>query len=353
MARLNTLTSSLYYMPEMTIEQMNQQLRDFAAHEFFHIVTPLTVHSQEIENFDFNAPKMSQHLWMYEGVTEYFAGHMQVQYGLISPEQYIGMLQEKMTGADHYRNDVPFTEISKLTLDTYHDQYANVYQKGALIGLCLDIKLRGLSNGEYGLRNLMLDLSKKYGKNRAFNDDELFDVITKMTYPEIGEFFDKHVKGSEKLPLEEVLNEVGILYVAEEKFRDYSLGIGNDNITIAELEGKQKLMIANADSMNAMGKALGFQNGDILLKINGEQIPDLGPELGSFIQKNMMGLQEGKTLSYTVMRKDGTGTNKEVELSAPVVKIDMVRKHNLSPSPVATPQQLALRDSWLQASPKE
>jgi predicted metalloprotease with PDZ domain len=72
--------SSLYYMPEMTIEEMKQQLRDFAAHEFFHIVTPLTVHSEEIGDFDFNDPKMSQHLWMYEGVTEYFAGNVQVQY---------------------------------------------------------------------------------------------------------------------------------------------------------------------------------------------------------------------------------------------------------------------------------
>ena len=62
--------SSFYYMPEKTIEEMNQQLRDFAAHEFFHIVTPLTIHSEEIHNFDFNDPKMSKHLWLYEGVTE-------------------------------------------------------------------------------------------------------------------------------------------------------------------------------------------------------------------------------------------------------------------------------------------
>jgi len=344
--------SSLYYMPEATIEQMNQQLRDFAAHEFFHIVTPLTVHSKEIDDFDFNAPKMSQHLWMYEGVTEYFAGNVQVQYGLITPEQYIGMLQEKMIGADHYRNDVPFTVLSKLTLDSLHDQYDNVYQKGALIGLCLDIKLRGLSNGQYGLRNLMIDLSKKYGKNKAFNDDELFDVITKMTYPEIGEFFNKYVKGAEPLPLEEVLNEVGIMYVPEEKIYDYSLGLGNETITIAELDGKPKLQIANAVKLNSMGKAIGFQDGDILMKINGESLPDLGPDFGPFIQRQIMGLQEGKTLSYTVLRKDANNENKEIELSAPVKKIEITRKHNLSPSPMATPQQLALRQSWLQAAPK-
>ncbi len=339
--------SSMYYMPEMTIEETNQQLRDFAAHEFFHIVTPLTVHSQEIDNFDFNSPKMSQHLWMYEGVTEYFAGHVQVQYGLISPEQYIGTLQEKMLTSDQFLNDVPFTQISKETLDKYHDQYYNVYQKGALIGLCLDIKLRKLSKGKYSLRNLMLDLSQKYGKNKAFNDDELFDVITKMTYPEIGEFFNRYVKGTEKLPLAEVLNDVGIRYVEEEPFEDYSLGLGNENVTVTQYEGKPKLQISTTKGMNAMGKALGFKDGDILIKINGDSIPDLGPEFGPFIQDKNIKLPDSKTLSYTVVRKNDNGENKVVELSAPVTKIQQTRRHNMEPSPTATPEQLSLRQSWL------
>ncbi|MGC4020466.1 MAG: hypothetical protein QM734_00230 [Cyclobacteriaceae bacterium] len=134
--------SSVYYMPEQTIDQTKQQLRDFAAHEFFHIVTPLTIHSEEIQFFDFNDPKMSKHLWLYEGVTEYFAGNCQVKYGLITPQQYVKVIQQKMLARSNFRDDVAFTDISKFTLDKYPDQYGNVYQKGALIGMCLDIKLR-------------------------------------------------------------------------------------------------------------------------------------------------------------------------------------------------------------------
>jgi predicted metalloprotease with PDZ domain len=339
--------SSMYYMPEMPIEQMNQQLRDFAAHEFFHIVTPLTVHSEEIDNFDFNAPKMSQHLWMYEGVTEYFAGNVQVQYGLITPEQYLQVLQEKMVTSDQFLNDVPFTDISKFTLDKYHDQYYNVYQKGALIGLCLDIKLRQRSGGKKGLRDLMLQLSEKFGKNKAFKDDELFDEITRLTYPEIGEFFNKYVKGNEKLPLEEVFEAVGLLYKEEEKFMDYTLGIGNADIGVTQVENKPMLQIATTDNLNELGKTLGFQQGDVLLKINGEKIPELGPELGSFIQKQVMSLPSSKTISYTVLRKDDKGEMKEHELSAPVAQVELTRKHLLAFDPEATAEQLAMRDAWL------
>jgi predicted metalloprotease with PDZ domain len=339
--------SSLYYMPEMAIGEMNQQLRDFAAHEFFHIVTPLTVHSEEIGDFDFNDPKMSQHLWMYEGVTEYFAGNVQVKYGLITPEEYLTVLNEKMTGLDQYNNDLPFTDLSKYTLEKYHDQYNNVYVKGALIGLCLDLELRRLSKGKYGLRNLMLDLSKKYGKSVAFKDDALFDEIVKLTYPEIGDFFTRYVKGAEPLPFKKLLNEVGVTYIAEEKFMDYSMGLGNSNINVTPVEGKPFLFVSSDENLNEMGKALGFKKGDILVKMNGQKLPDLGPQLGEFLGGQREFLKEGGKFTYGVLRKDEKGELKEIELSADVVKVELTRKHSIHFNESATPEQLALRDSWL------
>jgi predicted metalloprotease with PDZ domain len=337
----------MYFMPEATIEQMNQQLRDVAAHEFFHIVTPLTIHSEEIGHFDFNDPKMSQHLWMYEGATEYFAGNVQVKYGLITPEQYLEVLHEKMQQMDQYDNTIPFTDLSKYTLDKYHDQYNNVYVKGALIGLCLDLKLRKLSEGKYGLRNLLLDLSKKFGKTKAFQDDQLFTEITNMTYPEIGDFFNKYVKGAEPLPLAEELSWVGVDYTPEEKFKDYSLGLSQADVDVMTYEGKPYLYIAKDDKLNEMGKMLGFKQGDILVKINGEIIPDLGPQLGEFLARQRGSIKEGKPLTFGVLRKDEKGEMKEIELAANAFKVDLSRKHVIEFNNTPTAEQLALRDSWL------
>lgn len=334
--------SSIYYMPEATLAQMEQQLRDFAAHEFFHIVTPLTIHSEEIGTFGFNNPKMSRHLWLYEGLTEYFAGNVQVKYQLISPDEYLQMIQEKMLGAEGYKDNVAFTDLSLGALDKYADQYGNVYQKGALISLCLDIKLRKLSNGKYGMQNLVAELGSKYGVNKSFKDEELFAEITKMTYPEIGDFLNKYVAGSEPLPLQEVLGLAGIIYEKESVRFDYSLGLEQEAVTIAQHEGKPKLAIGNADAVNSQGKALGFRKGDILLKINGETIPDLGPDLGAFIQAQQQKVGEGKTISYTVVRKDEV-----VELSAPCEKSERKSRHNLRFDENATPEQLAVLKSWI------
>jgi predicted metalloprotease with PDZ domain len=341
--------SSFYYMPERTITQMNAQLRDFVAHEFFHIVTPLTIHSEEIGKFDFNNPKMSRHLWLYEGVTEYFAGNVQVKYGLITPEQYLTVIQQKMVQADRFIDNLAFTDLSLGALDKYENQYQNVYLKGALIGMCLDIQLRKLSAGKYGMQNLVADLGKKYGKDKAFNDPELFDEITKLTYPEIGVFLKTYVSGNTPLPYAAILSLAGVMYKAEVIIADYNIGIVQRAISYTMADGKpDKFTIANADALNDQGRALGFKNGDIVLKINGEDVPGiLDPELVQFLDRHQKAMGEGKTLSYTVSRKNAQGVAENVELKAEAIKVERKQYHVISFDPNATPEQLAVRNAWL------
>ncbi len=338
--------SSFYFMPEASIGQMNQQLRDMAAHEFFHIVTPLNIHSEEIHNFDFNDPKMSKHLWLYEGVTEYFASNAQVKYGLITSDDYLDVLREKILTAETFKDTVPFTDISKFTLTQYKDQYYNVYQKGALIGMCLDIKLRQLSKGEYGLQDLIKDLSKKYGKSKAFEDDKLFDEITAMTYPEIGEFFKKYVEGSERLPLKDVFELVGVNYIEKFISPELSLGLESSAVTVTQTEDGPKLAIANTETLNDQGKALGFKKEDIILKINGEIIP-YNEQFRDFFERQQQSLEVGKKLSFGVLRKNETGSLEEVELTADVMIVNREVRHLLGMNDQATPEQIALRKSWM------
>jgi predicted metalloprotease with PDZ domain len=339
--------SSFYYMPEKAIDDMKQQLRDFAAHEFFHIVTPLNIHSEEIHKFDFNDPKMSRHLWMYEGVTEYFAGNVQVKYGLIPREQYLNVLSGKMVIADNFLDEVPFTDISLFTLDKYQDQYYNVYMKGALIGMCLDIKLRKLSGGKYGMQNLMADLSKKFGKDQAFEDDELFADIEKLTYPEIGEFLKRYVAGPEKLPFDEVFPLVGVKHEASVPDKKYSIGFGSSALALAEINGEARLKLAKASGITEQGRSLGLQADDILLKVNNTPIAGEVSEMTGVIFQNFQALKEGEQLSFTVSRKDAQGNEEIKELTAPVKMIDSVKKHVLSFDENASAEALATREAWL------
>jgi hypothetical protein len=69
-----------------------------------------------------------------------------------------------------------------------------------------------LSNGKYGLREVLLNLIKKYGKGNPFNEKTFFDDLAAMTFPEIKDFTNKHIVNNEPFPHEEYLSKIGLSY---------------------------------------------------------------------------------------------------------------------------------------------
>ncbi|HAS42565.1 MAG TPA: peptidase M61 [Microscillaceae bacterium] len=205
--------SSLYLFAALNdeLDPIASLVRKIASHEFFHIITPLNIHSEKIANYDFNHPKMSEHLWLYEGMTEYATIHMPIKQKMQGISEFFRVVRQKIVDSRRFNNHLSFTQMSKNILKQ-SKQYYNVYLKGALIGMCLDIRLRELSKGKYGTQNLMQDLANKYGKHKPFKDSELITEITKMTYPEIQHFFTDHVINAKTLPIKEYLFKVGIQY---------------------------------------------------------------------------------------------------------------------------------------------
>lgn len=192
-------------------EYLAKSVIDVVAHEFFHIVTPLSIHSEDIHYFDYNNPTFSKHLWMYEGVTEYFAQHFQVYEGLVNEQEFYNIMARKINVSKYYDDSMSFTEMSENIIDEqYASSFYNVYQKGALIGMCLDILIREGSHGERSLLTLMKELSVEYGINKPFVDDAIISEISKMTYPSIAEFFKNHVEGNTPIPYNEIFEKVGL-----------------------------------------------------------------------------------------------------------------------------------------------
>jgi predicted metalloprotease with PDZ domain len=264
-------TSTTVVMPEMLpSDQMAESLKDVVSHEFFHIVTPLTIHSNEIHNFDFNNPKMSKHLWMYEGVTEYFANLFQVNQSLITEQEFYDRMTDKIRQASALDDTMPFTKMSAGVLqDPYKDQYLNVYQKGALIGMCLDIIIREKSNGARGILDLMQKLSKEYGAKKPFNDEELFDKIVALTYPEVKTFLDTHVDGSVPIPYDKYFEKMGISQTKTKKAGNVFLKGEVPYITVNP-QTKEIIVLPSAD-LPDFYKTLGIKNGDIITEVNAKK----------------------------------------------------------------------------------
>lgn len=261
-------TSTTVVMPEMMpLDQLKEQLKDVVSHEFFHIVTPLTIHSNEIQFFNYNAPKMSEHLWMYEGVTEYFANLFQINQGLINEDEFYTRIAEKIASSRGFDDTMAFTKMSKNILQApYKDAYYNVYLKGALIAMCIDIQMRESSNGERGILDLMKALSKEYGNNKPFNDNELFAKITALSYPAVGQFLNTYVAGTTPIPYEAYFAKVGVTKTTVKQPGNPFL---KDQQTpyIGVNPAKEIYLLTEVENNDFM-KTLGLKPNDIIVSIN-------------------------------------------------------------------------------------
>ncbi len=333
-------TSTVVVLPEtMPEEALETTMTDVISHEFFHILTPLSIHSEEIHYFDYNDPEMSQHLWMYEGVTEYFANLFQVNQGLITNDEFYGRMAEKIKTSKTFNDTMSFTIMSENILeDRYKDSFYNVYQKGALIGMALDIRLRELSDGEEGLLDLMKELSNKYGQDRPFEDDELIDDIVDLTYPEIQEFFDRYVSGSTPIPYDNFLAKVGIEEQEVQIETSYFL-----KGQVPYIDGKpstKEVFFREHIAFNSFLNELGVQGGDILRSINGKEY---NMENVYSLINDSLSWEGGQEVSFVVER-DGEEITLEGEVFEPTDTEVILSEMDLPPDS----GQVQLRNSWLQ-----
>ena len=256
--------SSTYALPDMP--QYLPVLKNIIAHEFMHILSPLHLHSNVLANFDYSNPvSEDKHVWLYEGVTEWVSYIMQVKSGVVTIDDYLNYLSDKAINSDNYDSAYSLARISReWSTDEGNKQYGNIYQLGALTAAMLDIKLIQLSDGSKGLREVYLELIKKYGKENPFDNDTFFDTLVDMTYPEISDFIDKHIMNNTPFDFEKDFAAIGIKYFAK-KISDnkeplFGLQFGTNN---------NKYVIHGFSKEH---KDFGLKVGDVVEKVFGEVV---------------------------------------------------------------------------------
>ena len=332
-------TSTVVVLPEaMPITELEKYLTDIVSHEFFHIISPLNVHSEEIHYFDYNDPQMSQHLWMYEGVTEYFANLFQVTEGLISEEEFLERIAEKIDTSMNFDDTMSFTEMSKNILEEeYSPSYYNVYLKGALIGMALDLELRELSGGSYGVLDLMKDLIQEYGVDHPFKDEELFDVIVAKTYPQIADFFDVYVSGTTPIPYASYFEKVGVTEESTTEEVGYLL---DGQVPLIDADQVSKELFFRKDiPVSSTFKEMGIQPGDIIKSINGT---DYTLDNAYALISTSFSWDENTDLTIRIKRGE-----EDLEVSGKATT-PMQEKKKLAMKDLAgNDERLKLRNAWL------
>jgi len=324
--------SSEYVLKEDEFsKKVGEEVTSIAAHEFFHVVTPLNIHSELIEQFNFVTPTPSEHLWLYEGVTEWASNAMQLRGQIMDLPTYLDQ-QSKKISIDK-QLDTTYT-LSQLGLTCFTDegqkQYFNIYNRGALVAGLLDIRLLELSKGTRGLREVVNELATTYGPNKAFPEKEFFAIFTQKTYPEIADFFNRYVKAAEPLPFTEYYGKLGINYSP-------ALATGRKTVSrgfgVRPVEGKLILSKLSEAALKA-----GLQENDEWVGYNRQPL-SMG-NAGAVIEQ-MSQLTPADSYEMTIRRN-----GQELTIKNAMVETDEVKRFAFQVNPQATPEQLKLREIW-------
>src|SRR4030095_7327553 len=137
-------------------ERDYQGFLGLVAHEFFHLWNVKRIRPDALGAFDYSQENYSKLLWAAEGITDYYADIALRRADLITDNEYLTSLARAMQSMQQTPGRLVQggAESSFDTWIKYYRQDENsvnsqvsYYDKGALLGLLLDLEIRKRSGG--------------------------------------------------------------------------------------------------------------------------------------------------------------------------------------------------------------
>jgi predicted metalloprotease with PDZ domain len=263
---LEHLNSTTISLPATVLKDNLVSGASVTAHEFFHLWNVKRIRPKVLGPFDYTQPVRTNALWFSEGVTSYYADLTQVRTGLITPQRFLDLQAEQMKRLQSNPDRLK-TTVEKASWEIWERGYSNrgvnYYNKGQLLGLLLDLRLRHETGNKKSLDDVFRYLNQHYAKRGiGFEEDELSKIAGKIAGKDLSDFFMKYVGGVEELPYQKYLAWAGI-EVKSEKKRLASMG----NVRIA---GERNLVMV-LDETSPAAQA-GLQRRDLIKEIDGHAI---------------------------------------------------------------------------------
>jgi predicted metalloprotease with PDZ domain len=200
----------------------------------------------------------------------------------------------------------------------------NYYVKGYLVGVALDLELRGRSDNQVTLDDVMRAMWDAYGAvGVAYEPRDFCLMAEKLLGESMDEFWARYLRGKDDFDWERLLAHAGL----ELRVRDAA--------PIMQVVPKQVEAGLRLENVTAGGAAqeAGLQIGDVLVAVGDRRATvELLTNLRAFHAP-------GEEVEVTYFRRD--------RLHRATVKLGKQAHYAIVPDPKASPAQFALRADWL------
>jgi predicted metalloprotease with PDZ domain len=209
-------------MPVTTFQDPDtySRFQSLIAHEYLHLWNVKRLTPQELVEPDLVGHTHSRMLWVAEGWTAYYDELLPVRAGVWDLDRFFKALGKQLDAV----LDRPGAAYQSLEESSYHawtKQYirdenslntgVDYYGQGAVVAWCLDLIVRGNRAGSQGLDEALHSLWQQFGASGAgFTDDDVRKALSAAAGEDLGGFFDRHVRGRELPPIEDLIGVVGL-----------------------------------------------------------------------------------------------------------------------------------------------
>src|SRR3989475_3616113 len=344
------LTSTQVIMPGALGETgMLEETLDGIAHEFFHVWNVKRLRPLELGPWDFTQPANTRGLWIAEGITNYYGHLMQRRAGLWDDAKLLSTLAGQITEVENAPGSrLMSAEESSLSApfidDAVHAQHTNLentsisyYPKGEVLGIVLDLLIRGKTNGKASLDDVMRRMYEEfylkspnatyYLRGRGYQNEDFERVTSEVTGADMSEFFKRYVRGVETPPYDEAFAQVG-LRLGRDPRQPVSIGIANDENDTANFKLAQV-------RPNSPAAGAGLEPGDTIIMFGRIRLTPAN------FQKTLSQYKPGERVALTIQRD---GRSMQTALTLTSAKVFDYRIEEMKD---ATPEAKALRAAWL------
>jgi predicted metalloprotease with PDZ domain len=176
----------------------------FIAHEYYHLYNVKRIRPLALGPFDYDRENYTSMLWVSEGISVYYQDLILNRAGLLGREDYFEKVRRFIRAYEN-RPGRLFQSAAESSFDTWmkffsrSENSANTtisyYDKGAALGLMLDLKIRHESQNRAALDDVMRALYTKYHtqKQRGFADREFREECESAAGCPLPEIFDVYV----------------------------------------------------------------------------------------------------------------------------------------------------------------
>lgn len=210
-------------LPRAGEDAVSEGYRSFlglCSHEYFHTWNIKRIKPVVFQPYDLSREVHTPLLWFFEGVTSYYDDLALVRSGLISRDSYLELLGQTVTrvlrGSGRLKQPVADSSFDAWTKFYKQDENApnavvSYYTKGSLIALALDLTLRNTGDGGVSLDDVMRTLWQRHA-TQGVTEEGLERLISEVAGVDLSAFFRQALRGTDDLPLAELLATCGIDY---------------------------------------------------------------------------------------------------------------------------------------------